>query len=61
MSYFPYNKPRYLSFTFMNNPKKSNSNYLTAGNTVKNSFYNIIEQIIFSLELKLCEQNIDTI
>ena len=61
MSYFPYNKPRYLSLTFMNNPRQSKSKHLTAGNTVKNSFYAIIEQILFSLELKSCEKNIDTI
>jgi len=61
MSYFPYNKPRYLSLTFMNHPKKSKSKDLTAGHTVKNSFYTILEQILFSLELKSCEKNIDTI
>tara|TARA_B110000902_G_scaffold43020_1_gene47216 strand:+ start:177 stop:1763 length:1587 start_codon:yes stop_codon:yes gene_type:complete len=61
MSYFPYNQPRYLALTFMNNPKISKSGYLTAGNTVKNSFYNIMERILFSLELSSCGKIIKTI
>ncbi|MDA1284526.1 MAG: penicillin-binding transpeptidase domain-containing protein [Proteobacteria bacterium] len=61
ISYFPYNQPRYLALTFMNGPKKSKSGYLTAGNTVKNSFYNIMEKILFSLELSSCKKSIETI
>ena len=61
LSYFPYNKPRYLALTFMNHPKKTKSKYLTAGNTVKNSFYNIMDQILFSLEISSCDKDISTI
>jgi cell division protein FtsI/penicillin-binding protein 2 len=61
MSYFPYNKPRYLALTFMNHPKKTKFKYLTAGNTVKNSFYNIMDQILFSLEVSSCDKDLSTI
>ena len=38
ISYFPYNDPKYLSLTFMQNPKKTYGPFITAGNTVKLSF-----------------------
>jgi cell division protein FtsI (penicillin-binding protein 3) len=61
ISYFPYHKPRYLALTFMNNPRNSDGAYLTAGNTVKNSYYSILEKILFSLEVSSCGENVNTI
>lgn len=57
MSYFPYTNPRYLALTFMNHPKKSEvDSFLTAGNTVKNTFYNIFNEIIFLLDTSSCNK-----
>ena len=51
IGYFPYNKPKYLSFTFMQNPKETYGKYITAGNTVKPAFYNILREIYMYLDL----------
>ena len=53
ISFFPYNNPKYLNLTFMQNPKKSYGNYMTAGNTVKPTFYNILKEIYIYLDLSI--------
>ena len=53
ISYFPYNDPKYLSLTFMQNPKKTYGPFITAGNTVKPSFFNILKKIYMNLDLTI--------
>ncbi len=53
VSFFPYNNPKYLNFTFMQNPKKSYGKYMTAGNTVKPTFYNILKEVYIYLDLSI--------
>ena len=53
ISFFPYNNPKYLNLIFMQNPKKSYGKYMTAGNTVKPSFYNILKEIYIYLDLSI--------
>ena len=53
ISFFPYNNPKYLNLVFMQNPKKSYGKYMTAGNTVKPSFYNILKEIYIYLDLSI--------
>jgi len=53
ISFFPYNNPKYLNFTFMQNPKKTYGKYMTAGNTVKPTFYNLLKEIYMHLDLSI--------
>ena len=53
ISFFPYNNPKYLNFTFMQNPKETYGKYMTAGNTVKPAFYNILKEIYMYLDLSI--------
>ena len=53
VSFFPYNNPKYLNLIFMQNPKESYGKYMTAGNTVKPSFYNILKEIYIYLDLSI--------
>ena len=53
ISFFPYNNPKYLNLTFMQNPKKSYGKYMTAGNTVKPTFYNLLKEIYIYLDLSI--------
>ena len=53
ISFFPYNNPKYLNLTFMQNPKEKYGKYMTAGNTVKPSFYNILNEIYIYLDLSI--------
>ncbi len=53
VSFFPYNNPKYLNFTFMQNPKKKYGKYMTAGNTVKPTFYNLLKEIYMYLDLSI--------
>ena len=53
ISYFPYNNPKYLNLTFMQNPKESYGKYMTAGNTVKPAFYNLLKEIYIYLDLSI--------
>ena len=53
VSFFPYNNPKYLSFTFMQNPKETYGKYMTAGNTVKPTFYNLLKEIYMYLDLSI--------
>ena len=53
ISYFPYNNPKYLNLTFMQNPKESYGKYMTAGNTVKPTFYNLLKEIYIYLDLSI--------
>ena len=53
ISFFPYNNPKYLNFTFMQNPKETYGKYMTAGNTVKPTFYNILKEIYMHLDLSI--------
>ena len=53
VSYFPYNDPKYLSFTFMQNPRETYGPFMTAGNTVKHAFYNILRNIYMYLDLTI--------
>ena len=53
ISFFPYNNPKYLNFTFMQNPKESYGKYMTAGNTVKPTFYNLLKEIYMYLDLSI--------
>ena len=53
ISFFPYNDPKYLNFTFMQNPKESYGRYMTAGNTVKPTFYNLLKEIYMYLDLSI--------
>ena len=55
ISFFPYNNPKYLNLTFMQNPKESYGKYMTAGNTVKPSFYNILKEIYIYLDLSIID------
>ena len=59
ISFFPYNNPKYLNFTFMQNPKQTYGKYITAGNTVKPTFYNILQEIYMYLDLSIIN-NIST-
>tara|TARA_A100001011_G_scaffold307721_1_gene323124 strand:- start:1320 stop:2783 length:1464 start_codon:yes stop_codon:yes gene_type:complete len=53
ISFFPYNNPKYLNLTFMRNPKVSYGKYITAGNTVKPAFYNLLKEIYMYLDLSI--------
>ena len=53
ISFFPYNNPKYLNLTFMQNPKEKYGKYMTAGNTVKPTFYNILKEIYMYLDLSI--------
>ncbi len=53
ISFFPYNNPKYLNLTFMQNPKESYGKYMTAGNTVKPTFYNLLKEIYMYLDLSI--------
>jgi len=53
VSYFPYNDPKYLSLTFMQNPKEKFGPFMTAGNTVKPIFFNILKKIYMDLDLTI--------
>ena len=53
ISYFPYNNPKYLNFTFMQNPKETYGQFVTAGNTVKPTFYNLLKEIYMLLDLTI--------
>jgi len=53
ISFFPYNNPKYLNLTFMQNPKEKYGKYMTAGNTVKPSFFNILREIYMYLDLSI--------
>ena len=53
ISFFPYNNPKYLNLTFMQNPKESYGKYMTAGNTVKPTFYNLLREIYIYLDLSI--------
>ena len=53
ISFFPYNNPKYLNLTFMQNPKESYGKYMTAGNTVKPAFYNILKEVYIYLDLSI--------
>ena len=53
ISFFPYNNPKYLNLTFMQNPKQKYGKYMTAGNTVKPAFYNLLKEIYMYLDLSI--------
>ncbi len=53
ISFFPYNNPKYLNLTFMQNPKEKYGKYMTAGNTVKPTFFNILKEIYMYLDLSI--------
>ncbi len=53
ISFFPYNDPKYLSLTFMQNPKETYGPFMTAGNTVKPTFFNILKNIYMNLDLTI--------
>ncbi len=53
ISFFPYNNPKYLNLTFMQNPKEKYGKYMTAGNTVKPTFFNILKEIYIYLDLSI--------
>ncbi len=53
ISFFPYNNPKYLNLTFMQNPKEKYGNFMTAGNTVKPTFYNLLKEIYMYLDLSI--------
>ena len=57
VSFFPYNNPKYLNLTFMQNPKEKYGEYMTAGNTVKPTFYNILKDIYIYLDLSIINTN----
>ena len=57
VSFFPYNNPKYLNFTFMQNPKEKYGKYMTAGNTVKPTFYNLLKEIYMYLDLSIINTN----
>ncbi len=57
LSFFPYNNPKYLNLTFMQNPKETYGKYMTAGNTVKPAFYNILKEIYMYLDLSIINSN----
>ena len=56
ISYFPYNDPKYLSLTFMQNPKNTYGPFMTAGNTVKPTFFNILKNIYMNLDLSILSE-----
>ena len=56
ISYFPYNDPKYLSLTFMQNPKDKYGPFMTAGNTVKPVFFNILDNIYMDLDLTILSE-----
>ena len=45
----------------MHNPKKSYAKYMTAGNTVKPAFYNILKEIYMYLDLSIINNNLTDI
>ena len=45
--FFPYNNPKYLNLTFMQNPKEKYGKY--DRNTVKPTFYNILRYIYLDI------------
>ena len=53
ISFFPYNNPKYLNLIFMQNPKQKYGKYMTAGNTVKPAFYNLLKEIYMYLDLSI--------
>ena len=53
IGFFPYNNPKYLNFTFMQNPKEKYGKFMTAGNTVKPTFYNLLKEIYMYLDLSI--------
>ncbi len=53
ISFFPYNNPKYLNLIFMQNPREKYGEYMTAGNTVKPSFYNLLKEIYIYLDLSI--------
>ncbi len=53
VSFFPYNNPKYLNLLFMQNPKETYGKYITAGNTVKPAFYNLLFEIYMYLDLSI--------
>ncbi len=53
ISFFPYNNPKYLNFIFMQNPKEKYGKFMTAGNTVKPTFYNLLKEIYMYLDLSI--------
>ena len=53
ISFFPYNNPKYLNLTFMQNPREKYGKYMTAGNTVKPTFYNLLKEIYMYLDLSI--------
>ena len=57
ISFFPYNNPKYLNLIFMQNPKETYGKYMTAGNTVKPTFYNILKEIYMYLDLSIINTN----
>ena len=61
ISFFPYNNPKYLNFIFMHNPKETYGKYITAGNTVRPSFYNLLKEIYMYLDLSIINNNITDI
>ena len=61
ISYFPYNNPKYLSFTFMQNPKNKYGPFMTAGNTVKPTFFNILKSIYMNLDLSILSEEVTDI
>lgn len=61
ISYFPYNDPKYLSLTFMQNPKNTYGPFMTAGNTVKPAFFNILKNIYMNLDLSILSEEVTDI
>jgi len=61
ISYFPYNDPKYLSLTFMQNPKNTYGPFMTAGNTVKPTFFNILKNIYMNLDLSILSEAVTDI
>lgn len=61
ISYFPYNDPKYLSLTFMQNPKNTYGPFMTAGNTVKPAFFNILKNIYMNLDLSILAEEVTDI
>ena len=61
ISFFPYNNPKYLNLIFMQNPKEKYGKYMTAGNTVKPTFYNLLKEIYMYLDLSIINTNITDI
>ena len=61
ISYFPYTDPKYLSLTFMQNPKNTYGPFMTAGNTVKPAFFNILKNIYMNLDLSILSEEVTDI